>query len=241
MVVVAAILAAAVAQLPPDGWVFGDFGGVLSNLSCIPESSFVVIFFDEASTVRSNLGGQGGRCLTEHCDIPATADPPPEGEVPHEVYIRDVGRNIVDPEWLPPGGAANGEYIDMRITNRTEYYAWNTRWNGVKLGDGTRFSSFAVTNLAGPRSRNQSGFIWNTEMTYVELKYEFFGRTEPWRPRVPIAPLTISRTYVAELDLLGPRRSPRMPCPPCTRRDLPKSSRHAARPARSVCSRTIAH
>jgi len=108
----------------------------------------VDINFDNASVVRSNLGGQGGRCASlNECDEIETPT------TPHEVLIRDIGTNTL----------GSSEPIDMRITNITEYHAWRTRWNGVKRTGVAGESSFGVVNLLGPRDPTQSGFIWTAK------------------------------------------------------------------------------
>jgi len=151
----------------------------------VRDNSFVHIVFDHAHTTRSNLGGQGGRCnlggLPDGCDEPAVSDPPPAGTVPHEVYIRDIGRDVLGSNYGGAGwDASSAGYVDMRITNVTEYRAWRTVWNGLKRAGGSDESSFAVVNLLGPREPSQTGYIWNSEMTFVELKVEFKRRSQAW-------------------------------------------------------------
>ena len=64
---------------------------------------FTHLNFENAFMVRSNLGGQGGKCTTVGvCDELQSA------ATPHEVYIRNVATG------------PNGERIDLRITNATE-------------------------------------------------------------------------------------------------------------------------
>ena len=54
------------------------------------------------------------------------------------------------------GFAINGAEIWMRITNETEYRAWNPRHNGVKRQEeGTTVGMFGAINLLGPRSTTQ--------------------------------------------------------------------------------------
>lgn len=186
---------------------------------CVPRDSFVKIGMSVATTVRSNLGGQGGRChlgvIPDGCEIPVASDPPAAGSSPHEIYLRDIGRNDIHPQYQPHFNAAAGQFVDMRITNLTEYYAWNTRWNGVKIGrDGTT-NQFAVVNLLGPRSDDMPGRIWNNELTFVELNVEFLGRTVPWDEHsdpavqaVSATPLTLARTYISFYDFdTGSQRS----------------------------------
>ena len=74
-----------------------DFAG-----NCTPDDSFAHIRFTDSELVRSNLGGQGGRCATtadctEACSscagIPCTA-----AEcvgMTNEIYIKNIGLNGV--------------------------------------------------------------------------------------------------------------------------------------------------
>ena len=58
------------------------------------------------------------------------------------------------------GSTNDGQQINLRITNESEYRAWNSRTNGVKkAGEG----AFGSVNMLGPRaigSRPASKF-WN--------------------------------------------------------------------------------
>ena len=83
--------------------------GVLTE--CEPPTAFAYINFEPSTLVRSNLGGQGGRCTTEGLCAEA-----PDALTPHEIYIRNVvpARSADDP-------------IDLRITNQSEY-ANRARW-----------------------------------------------------------------------------------------------------------------
>ena len=120
-----------------------------TGLACIPADAFTAISFDHTRMVRSNLGGQGGRCrdttysdgtsvawsdvCEERCDALVCTSPP-------EIYLGNVG---VDP---------SGFCIDLRITNETEYRANNANVNGVKRElYGTTEGFFGVLNLLGPR------------------------------------------------------------------------------------------
>ena len=74
-------------------------------------------------------------------------------------------------------GSSRGEVVDMIITNETEYYAWNTQWNGVKRpseGVQTDTGAFAVVNLLGARDETQQGRIegWR-HFSYVQLRIQF--------------------------------------------------------------------
>ena len=103
------VLAAAACAIAPSP-------GRRLSVACTPAESFVAIDFEHATLVRSNLGGQGGRCVTAGlCDeMPSTP------HANHEIYIRNVG------------ALAGGDTLDIRITNETEYRAWRATINGVK-------------------------------------------------------------------------------------------------------------
>ena len=99
-------------------WASFTSAQVSGGIPCTPANSFTHLNFDGASLVRSNLGGQGGRCYSrpmadppvdwtdlceEQCDItngPCTS--------PQEIYIRNVG--------TAPGSVT----MDLRITNESE-------------------------------------------------------------------------------------------------------------------------
>ena len=68
------------------------------SIGCTPSPSFVKIGFDDAHLIRSNLGGQGGRCTsTELCEetcAPCAGTECTEaecrGKMEHEIYIKNV-------------------------------------------------------------------------------------------------------------------------------------------------------
>jgi hypothetical protein len=148
-----------------------------AGASCTPRDSFVHVGFDMAKLVRSNLGGQGGRCTTAgFCVEQLTAS------TPQEILFETVGV------------ARTGEPIDMRVTNTSEYRAWNIKLNGIKSQtQGEKTGYFGVVNLLGPRSTNQRGGQWKTEFTHVELKFELLGR---WTR----TPITLDRTFMTFYD-----------------------------------------
>ena len=108
--------------------------------TCKPRESFVQIGFAQATLVRSNIGGQGGRCWLEgECQFTvAPKDPNDALELPgsntdHEMYITNIGINSMDPKYSVDGvSSGNGEQVDLVVTNLTEYRSWNTNWNWVK-------------------------------------------------------------------------------------------------------------
>ena len=64
----------------------------------------------------------------------------------------------------------------LRITNETDYRAWNPRHNGVKRQEeGTRVGFFGAVNLLGPRTVDQRPLdrFWNDQFTIVQLRYTF--------------------------------------------------------------------
>ena len=102
------------------------------------------------------------------------------------VLIRDIGT-------LTTTDGTDYE-ISLRITNMTEYRAWNPRHNGVKrqgIGDETGF--FGAINLLGPRDSRQRPFtsFWSDQFTMVQLKFDFVSG-----PRNELSPLTIGRTFI---------------------------------------------
>ena len=151
---------------------------------CTAEGSFVAITFDSATLVRSNLGGQGGRCQTpDICEEVTSTD------TPHEIYIRNIGRDEIEPQH----GLGTGVSIDLVITNMSEYYAWNANWNGIKEKVEDTPGSFGVINLLGPRDPSQTGHIWNSQLTIVQLKYDFVTGSQ----RLPVK---LARTYMSFYD-----------------------------------------
>ena len=77
-----------------------------STMQCAPREAFTMISFDGAVLVRSNLGGQGGRCTTTAaCEEVTTA------ATPTEIFFRSVG--------VVPGGGGSAKF-DLRITNESQ-------------------------------------------------------------------------------------------------------------------------
>jgi hypothetical protein len=100
--------------------------------------TLVRITFDNATLVRSNLGGQGG---------PGTAP----SAVDQHIHYRNVGT-------MPDGST-----IDLRVTNLTEYAAYNPSINSIsRKANG----SFGVINLLGPRTADMLA-------TFVHLRFAF--------------------------------------------------------------------
>ena len=106
-----------------DGLHWNDYPSELffpgSGLECTPYDAFTHIVFDNARLVRSNLGGQGGKCkdrtdsgntitwdqqCDEHCDLENGICPNPAPEL----YVANAG---VGP---------TGEIFDIRIRNESE-------------------------------------------------------------------------------------------------------------------------
>ena len=73
------------------------------------------------------------------------------------------------------GTAPRGVPIDLRITNESEYRAWNTEWNGIKrvdFGEGSESGYYAAVNLLAPRSPGSFAF-WRHDVTWSQLRYSF--------------------------------------------------------------------
>ena len=88
---------------PRDG-----YGRLASGEVCTDRDSFVLIDFENAGIVRSNLGGLGGRCTEENfADGVVCTDGATTPSTPHDIYLSNVGRT------------RNGETVDIRITVRT--------------------------------------------------------------------------------------------------------------------------
>lgn len=107
--------------------------------TCVPRGSFTPLDFPSSTLVRSNLGGQGGKCTST-----AICDEVTNSGTPHEVYIRNVATS--------PAGAS----VDLRITNASEYKASRPENNGL-----TATKYFAEVNLFGPTT----GGTWDSNFT----------------------------------------------------------------------------
>ena len=191
----------------------------ITNVSCVPALSFTPINFKNATMIQSNLGGQGGRCVDTYytecpisqpqcstqgvsvpwsdlCEEAQPGTPPnPVGSRPDTpaqmdgnmaVFIRDIGKYTTE--------QGVDHDISLRITNMSEYRAWNPRHNGVKrqgIGDETGF--FGAINLLGPRSALQRPYdkFWTDQFTMVQLKFSFVTSAG-----ASLSPLTIGRTFI---------------------------------------------
>ena len=151
----------------------------LTHAECNNPGDYIMLDFN-TSLVRSNLGGQGGRC-TElgACDELQTTS------TPHELYFRDIA---ISYDKLT--GSASKLGIDLRVTNTTEYRAWNPNLNGIKRRSGGAFGSI---NLLGPRHHTQPRF-WRAAMTHAVLKFEFLDTTTG-------QPVNLPLTYLSFFDL----------------------------------------
>ena len=174
---------------PRDGheYCYYPFVTLTGHGVCTPTRAHTWIEFDGAELVRSNLGGQGGRCDTnspvydgEFASASQCVDGARTPSTPPEVYIRNVGT------------APSGARIDLRITNESEYRAWNPNHNGIKRQtEGARTGYFGAINLLGPRLSAQRPFekYWNEHFTFVQLRYEFLDGASG-------QPLIIGRTFI---------------------------------------------
>jgi hypothetical protein len=144
----------------------------------------IAVFDFEGELVRSNLGGEGGRC-----NEPGRCVELQNASTPRELYLRSVGK------------LSDGTQIDLRITNRSEYRAWNAALNGIRsssvLSGGNNSTintttpasdkgAFGSVNLLGPRAAGSPRF-WRSTMTYVVLRFEFLDADG--------STLTLARTH----------------------------------------------
>lgn len=88
----------------------------------------------------------------------------------------------MQPSCLPFIASGAERVIWMRVTNETEYRAWNPRHNGVKRqAAGANFGFFGAINLLGPRDPNRiqtatpANKLWFATFTAVQLKFEFLA------------------------------------------------------------------
>ena len=137
------------------------------NATCVPPDAFVQLHMHNARIVRSNLGGQGGLCSrnASDCDEPYN-----NVTTPHNILIRNIGLNVMSGYHQPAGAISGGEVVDLLITNLTTYRTWAPNENGLVLKNGVK--EFGQINLLAPRRADQTN-SWNTEITFVELKFEF--------------------------------------------------------------------
>ena len=98
----------------------------------------------------------------------------------------------------------------LRITNETEYRAWNPRHNGVKRqSDGVREGHFGAINLLGPRSTAQlpTYKFWNDQFSIVQLRYSFMTEISQGAYRADssgvygLRPLNVGRMYMTFWDM----------------------------------------
>ena len=145
--------------------------------------TFTDITFKQAQLARSNLGGLGGRCDPGSSDGGSLlcTDGATTSATAHEVYISNVGKS------------ADGALLDLRITNESEYRAWNVAINGIKRVQRVSTSGyFSVINLLAPRSQSQRRY-WHHEQTFVDLRYTFLNA-------VTQAPSVLDRTMLTFYD-----------------------------------------
>ena len=132
--------------------------------TCVPRGSFTPIYFDFATVVRSNLGGIPGRCVDAgECEELQSAS------TPNEIFLRNVG-------YYPDPDTPGATPLSLRITNETEYRAWNPRLNGINRRGGSPTASFGIVNLLGPRAVGTAR-SWDPALTFVQLRYEFLDAT----------------------------------------------------------------
>ena len=161
---------------------------MLQPLECVPPDSFTAISFASASLSRSNIGGMGGRCDT---NAALCTDGLRSESTPTDMLIKHIATlSQVDPS----------ETIGLRITNETEYKAWNTNVNGVKRQRGSVNTAdegfFGAINLLAPRPPN-SVLHWHADLTFVQLRFEFV------RSSSSEMAVTIAHTFVTFYDFDG--------------------------------------
>ena len=129
---------------------------------------------ENARLVQSNLGGQDGPCANSGvCD-----EPPPvvsTAENSH-ILVRDIF--LQSPQLEGTGRYLSTESFWMRITNDTEYRAWNTRSNGIRrvttttTSGGTSVAAFMSINLLGPRLPTMRPLdkYWNERYTLAQFR-----------------------------------------------------------------------
>ena len=147
--------------------------------SCTPTHSFVHLDFKHATLVRSKLGGFGGRCVSaDRCkEVEHSA-------TPHEIYYANVAPDLAD--------------LDLRVTNKSAYHAWDSTANGLNLPDpGTAVEpgAFGVVNLLSPRKPGSFGAQpgWSS-LSFVELLFEFVSGVDG-------TPVEVNRTYMSFYDV----------------------------------------
>ena len=112
---------------PPTGrdWNLSSASDLINSV-CTPQEAFTALSFATARLVRSNLGGQGGRCVNMTYDVNESytwdllCDEEQSPSTPHEILMRGLGTT------------PDNNRIDLRITNESEYRAWREAINGIK-------------------------------------------------------------------------------------------------------------
>jgi hypothetical protein len=115
-------------------------------MACLPRAAFSYLTFDGAALVASNLGGQGGRCIDTCYSDGQSRQCFGWRALCHEqqpnTSVADTGELMGNTHILfrrlgtTESGVDRGREVWLRITNESEYRAWNPRHNGVKR---TRF------------------------------------------------------------------------------------------------------
>lgn len=98
--------------------------------------------------------------------------------------------------------------IWLRITNDTEYRAWNQRINGVRrVARGTQAGYYGVVNLLAPRSRHQRSKLWSEQFTMVQLNYTFMTEVVQHSSYVAnrtgvygLEPLSLQKVFISFWD-----------------------------------------
>ena len=109
--------------------------------------------------------------------------------------------------------------VDLRITNESEYRAWDASMNGIN-------GAFGVVNLLGPRAPGRPRF-WRQSVTFVDLRFTFVDSASG-------ADIVLPRTYISFFDL---DTAPTGAARECVRALTlqPYMCNHAACVARGLC------
>jgi hypothetical protein len=150
--------------------------GVVMYPQCQPHGTFTMLTFGSSTLLHSNLGGQGGRCDANDRPADCLAGATSTGTA-HNLHFAGVGEQA-------------GQSLDLVVSNRTEYRAWNAAANGVSRSDNgdADASYFGIVNLLSPRPVGEFAH-WDEDETAVVLRYQFVASATH-------APITVQRTFL---------------------------------------------
>jgi len=127
------------------------------------EDALIDLNFSSAVLVHSNLGGWGGQDGQQPASTPPT------------IHFGHVGV-------LP-----DGRWIDVIVSNRTRYVAWNAAYNGLTSFRGGT-AKFGTINQIAPRN---SAPIVDTQTTFTRLRFSFVEAATGVPVRVGLTHLSI--------------------------------------------------